>query len=157
MTTENHFHLIELARLSWPTILGIPSRRFRLLVVADVTEIPTDIISQFANAALKSGMVYFCAWGPGCERFHDIVDEVCVEDDLGARLFVGPNSHDVIMTTWHPNDTLDEAVEYLINSASAWPTDGFTADSDLWIAICINNSEWAATIRRLFGEANRRT
>jgi hypothetical protein len=155
MATENKFCLVELAQLIWPTTLDILSRRFRLLVVADAVEIPTDILSQFGYAALKNGMVYFCAWGPGCERFHDIVDGVCVGDELGARLFVGPNSHDVIMTTWHPNDTLDDAVEYLINSAC--PTDGFTADSDFWIAICVNNSEWAATIRRLFGEANRRT
>ena len=155
MTTENSFCLVELAQLIWPTDLKIPSRRFRLLVVADMTEVSTDIISQFAYAALKSGMVYFCAWGPGCERFHDIVDEVCVEDDLGARLFVGPNSHDVMMTTWHDDDTLDEAVEYLTNST--YPTDGFAEGSEYWIAICVNNSEWAATIRQLFGEANRRT
>jgi len=155
MPTENRFCLIEVTRLIWPTTLEIPSGRFRLLVVADVSAVSTDIISEFAYAALKSGMVYFCAWGPDCERFHDIVDEVCVEDELGARLFVGPSTRDVIMTTWHSHDTLDEAVEYLIYSAC--PTDGFTADSDFWVAICVNNSEWAATTRQRFGEANRRT
>jgi hypothetical protein len=75
-------------------------------------------------------------------------------DELGARLFVGPNSADVIMTTWHDDYTLDEAIEYLINST--YPTDGFAAGSDYWIAICVNNSSWAATIRQQFEEANRR-
>jgi|GEM_PF-2606922 len=32
---------------------------------------------------------YFCAWGPDCRRFYDIVDLVIVEDELGDRLFVG--------------------------------------------------------------------
>jgi hypothetical protein len=153
MTTENSFCLIELAQLSWPPALEIPSRRFRLLVVADTIEISTDIISQFAYAALKSGMVYFCAWGPGCERFHDIVDEVRVKDELGERVFVGPNPEDTIMTTWHPDDTLEEAVEYFINWAH--PTHGFAEGSDCWMAICVNNKEWAATIRQKFEEANR--
>jgi hypothetical protein len=154
MTLENRFRLVELATFSWPTTLEIPSRRFRLLVVADVTAIPTDVISEFAYAALKSGMVYCCSWGPGCKRLHDIVDQVCVADELGARLFVGPNSSDVIMTTWHDDDTLDEAIEYMVNSS--YPTDGFAADSDYWIAICVNDVEWAATIRQRLRQANRR-
>jgi hypothetical protein len=155
MTTGNSYCLVELDRLIWPIALRIPFRRFRLLVAADVSEVSTDIISGFAYAALKGGMVYFCAWGSDCERFHDIVDEVCVEDDLGARRFAGPDAHDVIMTTSHCDDTLDEAVEYLINST--YPTQGFAEGSDYWIAICINNPEWAATIRQQFAEANRRT
>ena len=69
------------------------------------------IFVQRASAhlwALRSGMVYFCAWGPGCERFHDIVDEVVVEDQMGERIFVGNNESDTIMTTWHDDEPLHE-------------------------------------------------
>ena len=146
MPTKNHFFVVESPILNWPTTLQIPSRRFRLFVAADTTDITTEVISAFVHAALKSGMVYFCGWGPDCERFHDIVDEVVVEDDLGERQFAGANSGDTIMTTWHENDTLEEAVEFFFNFA--FPTDGFEAGSDYWLAFCINNPEWAASIRR---------
>ncbi|MGB9463522.1 MAG: hypothetical protein WBR10_00280 [Candidatus Acidiferrum sp.] len=115
-------------------------------MAADVTGATTDIISEFAYAALRRGMVYFCAWGPDCERFHDLVDEVVVEDDLGERQFAGPNRNDTIMTTWHEKDTLEEATDFFMNFA--FPTDGFEADSNSWIALCVNNPEWATSIRR---------
>jgi hypothetical protein len=92
--------------------------------------------------------------GVDCERFHDIVDEVVVEDDLGERQFLGPNQDDVIMTTWHKDDILEEAIDYFINFA--FPTDGFQADSDSWIALCVNNPEWATSIRRKIEAAQSR-
>jgi hypothetical protein len=58
---------------------------------------------------------YFCSWGPDCERFHDIVDEVLMEDDVGEQKFAGPNSIDVIMTTWHAKDSLEDAIDILRN------------------------------------------
>lgn len=48
----------------------------------------TKTVSEFAQAALKSGMVYSAGWGLDCERSHDIVDEVVVEDEIGQRLSV---------------------------------------------------------------------
>src|ERR1700722_14799493 len=67
------FSVIELADLKWPTTLNLPTKRFRLFVAADVTGLSADALADFAWAALCSGMVYFCAWGRGCEKFHDIV------------------------------------------------------------------------------------
>jgi hypothetical protein len=96
-------------------------------------------------------MAYFCAWGPDCSRFHDIVDEVILGDDLDERLFVGPNAEDHIMTTWHERDRLDEALDFFINWAQ--PVGNFKTDSDYWVAVCLNNPEWAAVIRRQLGRA----
>ena len=146
MPRSDHFCVVELTSLSWPANLNIPLQRFRLFVAADTTGCAPEALAEFADAALKQGMVYFCAWGHDCERFHDIVDEVIVEDDLGKRLFVGPNPKDTVMTTWHERDTLDEALDFFFNLAC--PTDGFVVDSDCWLAICVNNSEWASIIRR---------
>jgi hypothetical protein len=154
MPKENHFCVVELAALQWPPSIPISSRRFRVFVAADVTGIVTEVISKFANAALKTGMVYFCAWGPGCERFHDIVDEVITEDDLGERLFAGPKATDTVMTTWHDSEELGEALEFFINFAH--PTDGFEDSSEYWVAVCVNNSEWAETVRRILGTAELR-
>ena len=146
MQVKNKYVVVELASLNWPSATRIPSRRFRLFVAANTTSSTTEAIGQFANAALKAGMVYFSAWGPGCERFHDLVDEVIVADNIASRLFTGPNKTDTIMTTWHQHETLDEACDFFINLGA--PTAGFEADSYYWVAICVNNSQWAATMRR---------
>lgn len=134
--------------------MNIYSRRFRLFVAADVTGTSTDVISAFAHAALESGMAYFCSWGPDCSRFHDIVDEVILEDDLGERLFVGANERDTVMTTWHQNEPLEEAPDFFINFAH--PTGDFARDSNCWLAISLNNAEWTESIRRKLESAKFR-
>ena|SRR5882762_1657429 len=154
MPTENQCSVIEVPTLSWPYAVQIPSRRFRLFVAADVTSDTTEAISEFTLAALKTGMAYFCAWGPDCSRFHDIVDEVILGDDLGERLFVGQNPEDIIMTTWHERDQLHEALDFFINWAQ--PAGDFGINSDHWVAVCVNNPEWAAEIRRQLGQAEFR-
>lgn len=116
-----------------------------MFVAADVTRESTEAMSKFAYSALKTGMVYFCAWGPGCERFHDIVDGVVVADDIGERLFVGKNPSDTIMTTWHDDEPIDEALDFFVNFTC--PA-GFERNSNFWLAVCLNNGEWAAEIQR---------
>lgn len=123
-------------------------------MAADVTGDTTEVISEFTLAALKRGMVYFSSWGPDCSRFHDIVDEVILGDDLEERLFVGANAEDHILTTWHERDRLHEALDFFINWAQ--PTGDFKIDSDYWVAVCVNNPEWAAVIRRQLGQAEFR-
>jgi hypothetical protein len=136
--------LIELNSMAWPESLKLPSRRFRLLVASDVTAFDAVIIQKFAHAALSNGMAYLCVWGPGCSRFHDIVDDVIAYDDATERLFAGPNNSDTVMTTWHDNESLNEAIEYFLEVAC--PTDGFASDSDYWLAISLGNAEWTRNI-----------
>ena len=143
--SKNHSCVIGLESLQWPDALIVPSKRFRLFVAADVRSIDARTLADFGEMALKKGMVYFCAWGPDCERFHDILDKVIVADDLGEHLFAGPSPHDTIMTTWHDDETLEDAVEFF--TAAACPTHGFIPDSEYWIAIFLKNHEWEATIR----------
>ena len=146
MPTNDRFLVIECDSLIWPSELQISSKRFRLFVAADASRASVEVLSAFAQAALKQGMVYFCAWGPDCQRFEDIVDEDVVGDELDEKLYVGPNRDDVIMTTSHKSDTLDDALDFFVNWAI--PTDGFAADSDCWVAVAIDNPEWAKCIRQ---------
>ncbi len=148
MAQEKRFAVIQLPELKWPTSIELSGGRFRLFVAADISHISADVVSQFAAAALARGMVYFCAWGRDCERFHDIVDEVVVEDDvLGKRRFVGPTAKDAVMTTWHDDESLEEALEFFINSAL--PTQGFAADSSFRLVICIRHPDWADAATRM--------
>jgi hypothetical protein len=150
MAGEKPFSVVQLDSLRWPVDIQIPNGRFRLFVAADVTALSTKLLSEFAVAALKSGMVYFCAWGPGCERFHDIVDEVVVEDQIG--IFAGKNESDTIMTTCHDDETLDEALDFFINLTC--PTMGFEGNSNFWVAVSLTNVEWGREIQRCLENAN---
>ena len=147
MAERKRFAVIQLPELKWPTSTPLPSGRFRLFVAADVSNVSVDAISEFASAALSKGMVYFSAWGRDCERFHDIVDEVIVEDDVGERRFVGPTADDSVMTTWHKDNTLEEALDFF--TTFAVPTDGFAANSSFRLVICVGNPDWAETATRV--------
>ncbi len=128
MSEQKRFIVVEWTDLTWPASLQLPSRRFRLFIAADSRDTSVGAVSEFVKAALKQGAVYCCVWGPGCERFHDIIDEVVVEDGLHERMFVGPTPSDVIMTTWHSEESLEEALDFFTTSAQ--PTKGFVADSE---------------------------
>ena len=147
MAEENRFAVIQLAELKWPTALRWSGDRFRLFVAADISNVGIDVVSQFAAAALNKGMVYFCAWGRDCEKFHDIVDEVVVNDELGERRFVGPTANDTVMTTWHDDETLEEALDFFVTLAV--PTQGFEVDSGFRVVMCLGNSGWAETATRV--------
>ncbi len=73
MVMKDPFRVVESDLLLWPSGVEIPHGRFRLFVAADASDISTETISEFARSALTNGMVYFCAWGKDCRRFHDIV------------------------------------------------------------------------------------
>jgi len=140
---EKQFTVIDLPELNWPASLKVPKNRFGLFIAADTLETPADSICAFAIAALHAGMVYFSAWGRGCERFHDVVDECLAEPGLNV---VGTTANDVVMTTWHDKDSLDEALNFF--ATCTVPTDGFSEDSDLGLVVCVGHPEWAASARR---------
>ena len=135
------YAVIELAELKWPEELQIPATHFRLLVAADVVNVSWEVMFEFARSALIRGMTYFCAWGADCGRFHDAVDEVIVEDEIGERRFVLPSSEDFVMTTFHENENLEDALYFL--TSLAYPTDGLAPHSEFRLVICVGNSDWA--------------
>jgi hypothetical protein len=138
---DKQFAVVYLPELKWPSNLEFPSARFRLLVAADTENLPVEVVSEFACAALSRGMVYFCAWGPGCSRFHDIVDEEIVADEIGERRFIPASKDDFVVTAWHENDTLEEALDFL--ATCAYPTDGFAPGSAFRLVMCVGNTDWA--------------
>jgi hypothetical protein len=152
MAGQKSFSIVELSDLKWPSSLQLPTRRFRLFVAADSHQTSVNVISEFAIAALQKGAVYCCTWGRCSARFHDIIDEVVVEDGFRERRFVGPSPSDVIMTTCHADESLEEALGFL--TTSALPTEGFAIDSHFLVVACVGNPEWAAIASRVL-EATR--
>jgi hypothetical protein len=84
--------------------IAIQGKHWVLFLAMDARPMSTNEISDIANWALDQGAVYVCVWGPDCERVHDIIDEVLVDRNPDAT------DEDVIMTTWHDDEALNEAL-----------------------------------------------
>lgn len=62
---------------------------------------------------MHRGLVYFCAWGNRCEAVHDAVDRANIEYHHGV---ITPDN--IIMTTWHQDEPLEEASWFVRELAS---------------------------------------
>ena len=58
-----------------PADLSLTTPRFVCFIAWDARNASVDEISRVAVCLLRQGAVYVCAWGPNCERVHDIIDE----------------------------------------------------------------------------------
>jgi hypothetical protein len=85
-----------------PVLAGSP---FRAVIVADeaVSEAWQNRIAQWI---VKSGCLYVVAWGLDCETWHDSVDSAVLEVFNYGEI---PNDQ-FVMTTWHNNEPLSEAL-----------------------------------------------
>lgn len=85
---------------------------------------------------LDRGICYLCVWGPDCERVHDLFD--------AERLPKEPEGR-VVMTTWHSEDPLQEAIWFFANCTV--PDEAFAPDCTDWVAISVRNATWGQEIR----------
>lgn len=99
------------------------------MLCADFDWISTDDISHAAEILLKEGNLYFCTWGPDCQRAHDIYDEVIVINEIQY----------LVMTTWHEDESLDDALWFVLNLAALHEKN---SDDCSTIVISINNDLW---------------
>jgi len=130
----------------WPEHIVLPSRHFGVLLLCNGKLIPDSEVFTVAKAMTKQGLAYLCVWGPGCERIHDLFDEVIVE----AEFSEGSIKKDpVIMTTWH-DEPLADAVWYFLYSTVGAGDYAKTCQS--WIVVPIERADWAETARRLASE-----
>jgi len=95
---------------------------FGLLLICDARSRSVEDISALSEASLRAGMHWFSSWGPDCERVHDIVDAVIVDlviedEDRAAALGQPPPARDLVMTTWHDDEPLSEALEFFTTCA----------------------------------------
>lgn len=104
-----------------------------------------DEIRNIANWALDQGVVYVSAWGPDCEGVHDIIDEVLVDRSPDAT------DEDVIMTTWHEDEALDEALWFAVNSA--YPAGAYEGTCETLVAIAVESKDWGSQITKMLPES----
>ncbi len=116
-----------------PARLELPTQHFVCFLASDATSVDSEALTRFARSLLMSGCVYFSSWGPDCERVHDSFDAAC---DVDAP---------VIMTTWHSQESLDEALWFFV--CDTHPDEAYSSACGCGIAISIGNSAWAEHIQ----------
>jgi hypothetical protein len=112
---------------------------FVLFLAVNGREVDTETIYSVSQKLLDKGMVYACVWGPDCESVHDSIDQ--------TRFRRKPEETDsnVIVTTWHAEESIGEAVCFFLNCA--WPADDYVHTCSDWIAAVIGNPAWEAEVR----------
>lgn len=84
----------------------------RVLVVAEL-DVDTVWMNRIAGWLAAIGCLYCLAWGIGCADWDDAVDWANV-----AAFEFGDVPHEqLIMTTWHEKETLEEAMHFTRNHA----------------------------------------
>ena len=112
---------------AWPIQLSMPSQYFACLVIADGNAESTDELGVWASRALGQGMVFCAVWGPGCEVVDDVVDWAVLERDQFRT------DTPVFLTTWHPRESLAEAIEFFAKTAI--PAAEYQSECQAWLLL----------------------
>lgn len=111
--------LIGLQGWSWPAGAGVDW--YTAFIAADARDVSVERVSALANAMLSHRCAYVSVWGPGCERVHDIFDEVFVERSYlqQGHDSISEWSQDIpfLMTTWHEHESLASALRFALYTA----------------------------------------
>lgn len=91
----------------------ISVRPYRAVLIAEEA-VSQDWRNEVASWLVQSGCLYFIAWGVDCEAWHDTVDWTVLE----AFDFRDIPDDRFIMTTWHDDEPLSEALWFAGNCAS---------------------------------------
>ncbi len=141
---HEHFALYSLALPSFDAELELGALQetnddyFLCLLAGDFSQASAGQIVRLAQGLVEAGACYFVCWGPGCERAHDLIDDV--------TLMVTPPEpdHSIIPSTWHADELLTEALFFLLRMA--WPDPAYQASCNSILAISIGNSDIDNTI-----------
>jgi hypothetical protein len=124
-----------------PADLRPTSPRFVCLLAWDARHVPPTVIGSFARQLLDAGAVWVACWGPDCERVHDIIDEE-------FAVWPGRKSEGVVMTTWHADEPLAEAIAFTLLNLK--PDDEYSEGCASLIGIAIGESRWAEEMRAAY-------
>lgn len=130
-----------------PRDLGIYSHHCVLFLAVDGTVLADEQLFSLVGWVMDQSAVYVCVWGPGCERVHDVIDEAIIELDQTET------DETVIMTTWHDDETLEEALWFALNDAI--PASAYSASCSVVIAVSIGSEQWGTRISAYLSNPER--
>jgi hypothetical protein len=92
---------------------SLTNNPFRAVIVSEVA-VNQSWRNRIAEWLVKSGCLYVVAWGVECEDWHDTVDWTVLE----AFDFGDIPDDKFVMTTWHEDEPLSEALWFAGHCAS---------------------------------------
>jgi hypothetical protein len=140
--TERDVFLLRLDSLEAPYARpATGGHHFACFCVIDASKVSAPQLGGFCSNLLRLGCAYLCAWGPDCKRLHDIMDSEAVGSDP-PRTDLG-----CVMTTWHANESLPDALDFFLSSA--YPDESFAPDGcDFAVIITVGSGESAEAIEK---------
>ena len=109
-----------------------------------VLEAPTTPAWRDRIAAwlVERGCLYAMAWGTDCEAWHDAIDEAFIAAHPDGL----PGDDQLIMTTWHDDEPLEELARFAAHDATH-PSGELAAPLVLHIAQAPREAELLAAMR----------
>ncbi len=129
----------------FPKDLKLPSKHFVVCMVCDAQGASDSSIRTLARLLVEQGTAYFCAWGPNCERMHDLFDQEA------ARMHPQATAESVIMTTWHNDESLEGAIWDFLHCTV--PAQNFLETCRAVLLVSVGNDDWAAKIESVLTSA----
>ena len=123
---------------AWPRKLPEVDGDVVAFVAMDARGMPEGELEAFAEKLIRQRAAYFCAWGPDCHRVHDAFDRVRDREESIP-------TDESVMTTWHDDEALDDAMWFALYTAC--PHDRYIETCTSTLFIVVANEEWATQIR----------
>jgi hypothetical protein len=123
----------------WPADLRLPSEHFVLFLATDARATADEALLTLALTALAQGLVYLCAWGPDCARLERLFDRAI------ATTRRDETEDSVILTTSHPEESLDQALRYFLHVA--FPAADYDEACRSLVLAAVGPEDWVESIR----------
>lgn len=117
-----------------------PTPHFVLLLAANYFSIDQKEMIDVATDLIKKGNAYLCAWGDGCSNGDTNWDIAAVESESEKKYGF------FTMTTWHEDESLEEAIWYSLNVAYV---DEHIWDTTSVVLATIENEDWKNQIEQI--------
>ena len=120
-----------------------PKRPFICGVVLNDPKWPATAMSTLIYGLMERGAVYLAFWGLRCEEAHDIADHM-------REPFTPTGTDDVVMTTWHTDESLVDYLWYL--AFAACPTPGYYTDDRRYLILEVGRGkpDIVSAVREVF-------
>jgi hypothetical protein len=123
-------------------VLPLPklaTEHYTLLPVMDGLRESAGSLGEIPDELLRQGLVYLCAWGPECERVHDIFDEVAVNLEIKTGISYP------LMSTWHEHESLEQTLWYFLNLAE--PDKKYEKCCGSALVVSVASNKWSNQLR----------
>jgi hypothetical protein len=121
---------------AWRAVVEDGTTGFALFLACDAACLTPEALATFAEYCVDHDVFWVSTFGADCERVHDVFDEVDIKRGIGDR--------GVVMTTWHNDESLTDALDLFWH---AFP-DELTRGGPARVVLVVGHDGWLDEVRR---------